>query len=342
VALPAERRAAVWAAKLSALVTSHIGPGQAAGAVGAPGERVAGPFPGGATLVVDGQGWILAEEQAERALGPALAWGANRGLSAADLHVVADRHAGLLARRAGAFVESPRVWRTQGAALVAAQPAAVARARPAPASAGELVALLEAEGLDVVIDHGEAIGEVLGLEVARVVLDDQGSAHLEVGVGRNDREAFALIHADVDPADALASVVATVSAQRRAGAPPHPLNRLGAQRWLRSRLVADPGRVGAARLQAVAGVLPRAGVKESVPVAAVGIDLAGDPVVVVTSTGIDLDLVPAAADLRLTHAPGARLVLAVPERDAHPVTRRLAAQLREPAEVVALPGDWRE
>ena len=55
--------------------------------------------------------------------------------------------------------------------------------------------------------------------------------------------------------------------------------------------------------------------------------------VVVTSTGIDLDLVPTAADLRLAHAPGARLVLAVPERDAHPVTRRLAGELVEPAEV---------
>ena len=57
--------------------------------------------------------------------------------------------------------------------------------------------------------------------------------------------------------------------------------------------------------------------------------------------GIDLGLVPMAADLRLAHAPGARLVLVVPERDAHPVTRRLAAALVEPAEVVALPGDWR-
>jgi len=39
--------------------------------------------------------------------------------------------------------------------------------------------------------------------------------------------------------------------------------------------------------------------------------------------------------------PGARLLLAVPERDDHPVTRALAAQLRSPAEVVAVSGDWR-
>jgi hypothetical protein len=50
--------------------------------------------------------------------------------------------------------------------------------------------------------------------------------------------------------------------------------------------------------------------------------------------GIDLDLVPTAADVRLAAGlPGARLVLAVPERDDHPVTRALAAMLTEPAEV---------
>ena len=64
----------------------------------------------------------------------------------------------------------------------------------------------------------------------------------------------------------------------------------------------------------------------------------GAPVVVVCSVGIDLDLVPFAADARHALAgPDARLVLAVPERDVHPVTRELAARLAEPAEVVPVP-----
>jgi hypothetical protein len=54
---------------------------------------------------------------------------------------------------------------------------------------------------------------------------------------------------------------------------------------------------------------------------------------VVASTGIDLDLVPTAADVRAREAPAARLVLAVPPRDASPVTRDLAGALRVPAEV---------
>jgi hypothetical protein len=51
--------------------------------------------------------------------------------------------------------------------------------------------------------------------------------------------------------------------------------------------------------------------------------------------------VPAAAEARLALDPGARLLLVVPERDDHAATRALAQRLTRPAEVVALPGDWR-
>jgi hypothetical protein len=52
-------------------------------------------------------------------------------------------------------------------------------------------------------------------------------------------------------------------------------------------------------------------------------------------------VIPAAADARLAHAPGARLVVVLPEGDLHAVTVALAAQLAEPADLVAIPGDWR-
>jgi hypothetical protein len=86
----------------------------------------------------------------------------------------------------------------------------------------------------------------------------------------------------------------------------------------------------------VDAVLPRESVKD-VQAAC----LVGDGLVVACSVGIDLDLVPTAAEIRQVHAPGARLVLAVPERDDQPVTRRIAARLRDPAEIVVLPDDWR-
>jgi hypothetical protein len=63
--------------------------------------------------------------------------------------------------------------------------------------------------------------------------------------------------------------------------------------------------------------------------------------VVATSVGADLDLVPAAADARAARAPEARLVLVVPERDDHAVTRRLAAALAEPADIVTVDAGWR-
>ena len=90
------------------------------------------------------------------------------------------------------------------------------------------------------------------------------------------------------------------------------------------------------------GPLARPSVKEAWPAVAVG-DGATGPVVVVCSVGIDLDLVPHAADARLAATGGheARLVLVVPERDAHPVTRALAERLVAPAELVPLAGEWR-
>jgi hypothetical protein len=69
-------------------------------------------------------------------------------------------------------------------------------------------------------------------------------------------------------------------------------------------------------------------------VPAVGTTPAGRPLVVVASAGIDLDLVPTAADVRVREDPDAQLVLAVLPKDASPVTRDLAGALRHPAEVV--------
>ncbi len=338
MALDPDRRASLLGAKLGALVTNRWPDSEGPDAERrAPDET--GSFAGGATRRRGSIGWVLVEEQPARALGPALAWGRQREVT--DLHVLVDDHAGLLARRAEAFVVPPSVWLITGAELEPAHPVEVADPVVPPAAAMAAAELMREHGLEVVVDHGEVVGEILGLEVARVIVDEQGDAHVEAGVGRHDREAFAMMNEGVAPADALASVIATVTQHRRADAEPHPLNRLAAPRWLRSVLVAEPARVGAVELYPVEGVLPRVTVKDSSPAAAVGVDEGGEPVVVVASTGIDLDLVPTAADLRTTYAPDARLVLVVPERDAHPVTHALAAALDHPAEVVGLPGDWR-
>ena len=99
--------------------------------------------------------------------------------------------------------------------------------------------------------------------------------------------------------------------------------------------------IGVASLRPVPSVVPRTNLKDTGVASAVGLDAAGEPVVVTCSTGVDLDLVPSAADDRAARADGARLLLAVPARDALPLTRDLAARLARPAEVVGLDGEWR-
>jgi len=61
----------------------------------------------------------------------------------------------------------------------------------------------------------------------------------------------------------------------------------------------------------------------------------------VFSSGVDVDLVPTAVDARLADSRNPRLVIVVPERDDLPYLRKLAEALREPADVVTVPDDWR-
>jgi hypothetical protein len=213
----------------------------------------------------------------------------------------------------------------------------------------ELAPLIVEGGAEPVVEHGVLVGEVAGLEVCRAVVDpDTDAVRLEVGVGVHDREAFQLLHGDVPPAEALVGVVAKVAPHRQEGADPHPLNRLAAERLLRHRLIHEPSLVGAAALAQADPPTQRANLRDAVPCVATGLDPDGRPLVVVCSVGIDLDVVPFAADARLAVAsrslhPGAgsgpRLVIAVPERDAHPVTLALAADLVEPAEVIGVGGE---
>jgi hypothetical protein len=349
-----ERRAALNGAKLAGLVAGRWGPGaRRRGAIGAT-----------ATLLdeagADGErtegitGWVLPDGEAARALGPALAWAERHHV--ADLHLLADRGAaGILARQAALFADGPTIWAVDGTTLGAAEAAPPAARLPAPAPTA-LVDLLIDAGLEIVVEGGMVRGEVNGLEVARIVHGETTAGEpidaplLEVGVGKADRELTAMVHSGLPAVEQLARVAGIVREHRRPGAPRHPLNQLVPDRWLRAVLCRDPGLVGLATLRPAEGARPRPNLAERDVALAVGEDAAGDPVIVACSVGIALDLVPTAADGRLTidadggmHAdtPTSRLLLTVPERDDHPGTRRLADRLRAPAHVVPIRGDWR-
>jgi hypothetical protein len=257
------------------------------------------------------------------------------------VHVLTDDAdaAGVLARRAAYFTHPPHVWLVEGRTLQPGVAHELSSAEPIDLAFEPLVGLIETAGVTPVVEHGVLSGEVAGLEVCRAVIDpDTGHARLDVGVGAHDREAFRLIHGDVPPAEALAAVAAAVAEHRRPGAEPHPLNRLGAERLLRHRLLRDPSLVGAVALEPAAPPVARENLKEPVPCVAAGVSQRGRAMVVVCSLGVDLDLVPFAADARAATGPaGADLVLAVPARDAVPVTYALASALHAPALVEALP-----
>ena len=326
-----QRHSALLAAKLNALVRDHAGEG--------PG--VLGSFGEGAALVRDGEAWVLAADRPHRILGPALAWARQQGADGCVHVLVEGAGAGVVARRAGEFRGDVHVWKIDGRSLTPATPTPF----PAPIALDPSVRAFEpmilAAGAEPSIEHGVLAGEVAGLEVCRVMVDaampDPGSRRprLEVGVGFSDREAFRAVHGDEPTPEALAEIVRRVWERRRPGAPPHALNRLARERRLRHQVLASPAALGCVTLTTAPPPVPRANLKEPVPCVAVGETADGAPAVVVCSSGIDLDLIPFAADARLALEPGARLLVAVPPADRHPVTLALAARLCVPASVIA-------
>ena len=306
------------------------------------GDRRERRFPdGAAALDRSGRCWVLTEGEASHRLGAVLAVALRAGCH--EVHLLTDdaTSAGVLARRAQLFAEPPSIWLVDGADLAPAK-AAPAAIEAAPAPEAELYRpVLQAAGLDPVVEDGNLVGEWLGLEVGRVIVGADGSAHVEAGVGRFDREVAAMMFAELGEADSLARAVDLVARFRRVGAERHPLNHLVAERWLRWSVLQQPSLAGVAALRAVGSALARRDLKSDGVATAVGVDDHGLGVVVVCSTGVWLDLVPSAADDRLGHAPDARLVLVLPERDAVPVTRDLNALLAAPADVVVVPDDWR-
>ena len=303
------------------------------------------PFGLGAAVVSGSGVWVLVDEATDdgRGLGAAIVWALRNG--ADELNVVADRGTGVLARRAGEFTLPICVWSIDDTALVAAVAEPSGLRIPADPRHLELVDDIESGGARALVEHGAVTGDVRGLEVCRVVDGDNGSVRLEVGVGAHDREAFAMIHGDRPTRDALADVVAAVTAVRDTAVPAHPLNRLGAERFLRWRLEQDPGVIGLMSLEPVEPPVARVNLKDATPCAAVGRRPDGTVVGVVTSVGVDLDLIPYAADARLALGGGPGIgsggdldvLVVAPSRDLVTATRQIAGNLRQPLTLVPSP-----
>ena len=342
-----DRRARLLAIKLRALVRDHTG---------APDDTLGTePFALGAAIRHGDAAWVLLEPSTDdgRGLGAALIWAGRAGAS--SLHVVAEDGTGVLARRAAEFTLPTTVWLADGRQLVAAEPAPFGPLPEARAEHLAFVTDIKNAGAVPIIEHGVVAGEVRGLEVCRVVDADGPDGpvvRLEVGAGVHDREAFAIMHGDVPTYEALSGVVGAVADVRDVDSPAHPLNRLSPERFLRWRLEQEPWLVDLASVEASPPPVPRRNLKDRTPCSALGRRLDGTPVVVVCSVGVDLDLIPYAADARLAAAAWGKMrgdepgvgaaarpgdgqdgavldvVVALPPRDVVPATTELAGMLR--------------
>jgi hypothetical protein len=199
------------------------------------------------------------------------------------------------------------MWRVEGAELVEVDPGPIRPVLDAPEGIDTLVELLLVADLEVVVEQGIVRGEVLGLEVARVSPDEQADRlgwRLDVGVGKFDQVAAAMMYADRSTADALDTVVGVVRAHRFPGAPPHPVRDLCRERWVRSAVLATPALVGLPELTAIETTVPRENLRDPHPALA-----HGHGVVVAATQGVDVDLLPLAADVRSRVDPDAELVV---------------------------------
>ena len=196
------------------------------------------------------------------------------------------------------------------------------------------MSMLSEAGTEVVIEHGVVAGEVLGLEVARV-LDEDGVAKLRIGVGAHDREMFKMLHGDVSTIEQLQKVVNTVRKHRDVGAPTHPLNLLAVERAARSRAVMAPQSLGLVSLKPVEPPVARPNLKDAWPCCAIGTDADGTPTVVVFVSGVDLEAVPFAADARDRLAPTGRLLIVTQQRNVVPLQKQIAELLAQPAEFLS-------
>lgn len=333
-----ELRARLNLAKLRALVRDHAGAQDVV-------ERPMGALP---AVLAGIDGYVLATGGG--GIGAALVWARRQELRGA-LHIFADpapadgsapaSEPGVLARRARFFTLSPAVYAIEGATAALAEPAPHLPPIPARADALAAVEPLREAGAEIVVEHGVVMAEIAGLEIGRVVADPEGDGvHLEMGVGHHDREASHIMEAVLSPQGVRGSVLDVVRSHRRIGQPPHLLTRLARQRWLRSRIIADPSLVGADTLELLEPPLPRRNLVEPVPALCAGRTTAGHPLVVACAVGVDLEAVPTAADARDRFDPDAELIYATPARDQYPVVRELATMLVRPARLVALEGDW--
>lgn len=310
----AERRSRLLALKLRALVREHLG-------LTTEPHGTPEVFSPGAAFITDEDVWILIDGDATRSLGATLAWATRYQL---PIQLLVEHDSGLVARRAAFFAPLVTVWHIEEKLLLPAVPGPhLPHVTPSPAHAA-LMPLITSSGADALAEHGVVVGEVRGLEMCRVVDDIvSGEARLEVGMGVNDREAFAMVHGEMPTEQALRTVIDAVAVHREPGAMVHPFNQFGAERLHRWRALTDPSLIGFSELAPADPPVKRTNLKDAVPCVAVGVTSDGKDAVAVFVNGVDLEVVPFALDAADMHGKN-HVVIVARERDLIPSVRKIA------------------
>ena len=286
--------------------------------------------------------WVLADEDDPgSALGGAVFRSIRFGEAPMTVCFDDGEAAAEAARRADALLPAPDVRQVDGRWLVEVVPAEAPTVVDPPGAPVGFEDLCRSVGVEPVVEHGIWRGEVAGLEVVRVVDDPELGNHVQVGVGRFDREAGKLLHADQPQSESLAAAADLVRAHRRPGTGAHPLSTLCRERWLRRDLCADPSPVGLVDLEPVDPADQRANLRDPAPAPALGTDSDGRRVLVVCSVGVDPQVVSATAALVLRESPD-RVVVALPDRDVLVPVEQALARLRVPVVVVGTACGWEE
>ena len=325
-----ERRLSLRGAKLRALISDAVG--EPASDLESDGDQC---FDG--TRL-----WVLAnEDDPGSALGGAVFRSIRFGEAPMTVCFDDGEAAAEAARRADALLPAPDVRQVDGRRLVEVVPAEAPTVVDPPGAADGFEDLCRSVGVEPVVEHGIWRGEVAGLEVVRGGDDPERGNHVQVGVGRFDREAGVLLHADQPQSESLAAAADLVRAHRRPGTGAHPLSTLCRERWLRRDLCADPSPVGLVDLEPVDPADQRANLRDPAPAPALGTDSDGRRVLVVCSVGVDPQVVSATAALVLRESPD-RVVVALPDRDILVPVEQALARLRVPVVVVGTACGWEE
>ena len=324
-----ERRSRLLALKLRALVRDHLSLTEEP-------EGQAHVFSPGAAFVTDDAAWFLIDGDATRSLGAVIAWSAANGITV-PANILCEENAGIVARRAGFVSADVTVWQVDDRSVLRAEPSPHLPSVAPSAHHMAFAPLIESGGAEVVIEHGVVLGEVRGLEMCRVVDDAfTGEAHVEVGLGAHDREAFAMVHGHLPTEDAMRQVISAVLPHRSFEADHHPFNRFGVERLMRWNAIQDPSSVGCASLAPAEPPVIRTNVKDAVPCVAIGIDGDGSTVAATFVNGIDLEAVPFALDAA-DRLGASRAVLAMRSRDITRSTNTLVSLARTPLSLVSIP-----